>query len=118
MFVFVYGSLKRGKKLSHYMKRAIFIGNGKTLHKYPLVISKKGWYPYLIDKKGVGNFVDGEVYKIDFRLLRVLDRVEEAPNYYRRKEIFVKVNNKKIKCWVYFVNKKVNFLKKDLLINF
>jgi gamma-glutamylcyclotransferase (GGCT)/AIG2-like uncharacterized protein YtfP len=118
MIVFVYGSLKKGKKLHYYLKNAKFLGEAFTCEKYPMILSKSGWYPYLIEKKGVGYHVKGELYETSPKLLKILDRVEEAPHYYYRKKICVKLNDKKLKAWVYFVRKPPKFTKKDLIKEF
>jgi len=118
MIVFVYGSLKREKKLHFYLKNAKFLGEAFTCEKYPLILSKSGWYPYLIDKKGRGHFIKGEVYKITPRLLKILDRVEEVPFYYKRKKICIKLNGKTFSAFAYFAVKNYKFIKKDLLKEF
>ena len=118
MIVFVYGSLKKGKKLHFYLKKAKFLGKATTCDKYPMIISKSGWYPYLIDKKGIGYKIKGEVYKVSPTLLKILDRIEEVPFYYYRKQIPVCLNRKTIKAWVYFVKKKPKFNKKSLIEEF
>ena len=118
MIVFVYGSLKQNKKLHSYLKNSEFLGYALTCEKYPMVLSKSGWYPYLIEKTGVGYQIKGEVYKITPKTLKILDKVEEAPYYYYRKKICVKIGNKKTKAWVYFVRKPPKFTKKELLEEF
>jgi len=117
MKVFVYGSLKKGKKLHYLLKNAKYLGTGETCSPYPLIVSKNGWYPYLLEKKG-GYKIKGEVYEITYSLLKRLDRVEEVPHYYYRKEICIELDGKKIKAWVYFAKKHPKFLKKELLREF
>jgi len=118
MIVFVYGSLKKGKKLHSYLKNSKFLGNATTCEKYPMILSKEGWYPYLIDKPGMGYYIKGEVYNITPNTLKLLDKVEEAPNYYFRKKICVKIGNKKVYAWTYFVKKPPKFTSKELLEEF
>ena len=83
-----------------------------------MVLSKSGWYPYLIEKRGKGYNVKGELYKIDFKTLKILDRVEEAPHYYYRKKIPVCFKDKKVYAYVYFVRKPPKFEEKELLKEF
>ena len=58
--VFVYGTLKRGEP-NHYLISnsengyAKFLGLGKTLKKYPLVIATKYNIPFLLKKVGIGH---------------------------------------------------------------
>ena len=118
MIVFVYGSLKKGKRLHNYLKNTEFLGNALTCDKYPMIVSKSGWYPYLLDKKGEGKKVKGEVYKISPKLLKTLDRLEEVPHYYKRKKICVKLDFKTVNAWCYFYAKNKKFLKKECLSEF
>ncbi len=118
MKIFVYGSLKKDKKLHGYLKNSKFLGEAVTCEKYPMVLSKSGWYPYLIEKKGIGKYIKGEVYDVSTKLLKILDRVEESPYYYYRKKVLICLNGKKIKAWVYFVRKFLKFNKKDLIDEF
>ena len=41
--------------------------------------------PYLIDKVGAGNNIQGEVYEVDQKMLLNLDVLEDHPNYYQRR---------------------------------
>ena len=41
--------------------------------------------PYLIDKVGSGNNIQGEVYEVDQKMLLNLDVLEDHPNYYQRR---------------------------------
>jgi len=115
MKVFVYGSLKRGKKLSYFLKNAKFLGEAITCDKYPMILSKSKWYPYLIEKKAKGYKIRGEVYEISPALLKKLDRLEEVPFYYYRKKIPVCINQKRVLAWVYFIRKIPRFYKRDLM---
>jgi len=114
MRVFVYGSLKRGKKLHSLLENAKFLGEAITCNKYPMILSKSKWYPYLIEKKGVGYNIKGEVYEVSPSLLKKLDIIEETPFYYYRKKIPICLNKKRILAWVYFVRKIPKFNKRDL----
>jgi len=58
--VFVYGTLKRGEPNHHWitdMKKgfARFIGVGKTVNKYPLIIATKYNIPFVLDCPGQGH---------------------------------------------------------------
>lgn len=118
MTVFVYGSLKQNKKLHDFLKNAEFLGRAVTCKKYPLILSPSGWYPYLLNIPNTGFNIKGEVYKINYNLLKKLDRLEEVPFYYKRKRICVKINNKSISAWVYFYAGNKKFLVKDLIEEF
>jgi gamma-glutamylaminecyclotransferase len=116
--LFIYGSLKRGGQLHHYMKGAKFIGEGTTLQKYPLLLAPSGWYPYLLNLPGRGKRVKGELYLVPLPLLRQLDRVEETPFYYIRRPILVKVGNRVVKAETYFKRKPIPFTPDQLLDHF
>ncbi|XP_014212003.1 putative gamma-glutamylcyclotransferase CG2811 isoform X2 [Copidosoma floridanum] len=89
--VFVYGTLKRGEPNHSLLTSAEkgyskFLGLGKTLLKYPLVIATKYNIPFLLKRPGVGNQIIGEVYDVDSKMLKSLDELEEHPNFYVRTE--------------------------------
>ena len=98
--VAVYGTLKKGySNYNHYLTSSKHIGKGETKDKYPLVISG---LPYLIEDKGKGFNVEVDVFKVSSSVMGSLDRLEGHPNWYRRKQINVKVKDKTLICWVYF----------------
>lgn len=99
-FVAVYGTLKFGySNYRHYLTSSKFIGEGVTKDKYPLII--KG-LPYLIEERGKGHNVEVDVFRVSDTVLEELDRLEGHPNWYRRKQIPIKINNKTVQCWIYF----------------
>lgn len=58
--VFVYGTLKRGEPNHKLIENttngyAKFLGSGKTVTKYPLVIATKYNVPFLLKKSGIGH---------------------------------------------------------------
>jgi gamma-glutamylaminecyclotransferase len=58
--VFVYGTLKRGEPNHHWIADTSkgfsrFIGIGKTVKKYPLIIATKFNIPFLLDSPGQGH---------------------------------------------------------------
>ncbi len=60
MFVFVYGTLKKGEPNHHWLTNqdhgsAKFVGAGTTKELYPLVIASKYNIPFLLDKPGTGK---------------------------------------------------------------
>jgi len=98
--VAVYGTLKKGySNYNHYLTSSKHLGKGTTKDKYPLVI--KG-LPYLIENKGQGFNVEVDVFKVSPSVLKDLDALEGHPNWYRRKEIEIKMKDKTLMCWIYF----------------
>ena len=62
-FVFVYGTLQRGQPLHYLMTKppnghATFIGEGRTVDKWPLVVATEFKAPFILDKPGVGHVSD------------------------------------------------------------
>jgi len=110
MRIFVYGTLKKNYSNHFLLKKAKFLGYAKTYFKYPLINVTKE-YPYLCDKKGLGYRISGEVYYINYKILKQLDILEEYPNYYKRKIIKINLNNKIIFAITYF-KKNCTYLKK------
>lgn len=92
--VFVYGTLKAGKRNHPLLAgRAFFCGNttiAGSLHDL-------GPYPAL--KKGK-DVVFGEVYFVGDRTLADLDKLECHPILYKREEVTSLCNDHK--AWVYF----------------
>ncbi|XP_011496426.1 PREDICTED: putative gamma-glutamylcyclotransferase CG2811 [Ceratosolen solmsi marchali] len=89
--VFLYGTLKRGEpnhKLITNVENgyAKFLGLGKTISKYPLVIATRYNIPFTLKRPGIGNQIIGEVYDVDSQMLKKLDDLEEHPNFYVRTE--------------------------------
>ena len=60
IYVFIYGTLKRGQPNNFLINavsngRAIFITEGKTEKKYPLIIASQCNRPYLLPIEGKGE---------------------------------------------------------------
>jgi gamma-glutamylaminecyclotransferase len=98
--VAVYGTLKKGYSNYHsYLTGSKHLGKGETKDKYPLVING---LPYLIEDKGKGHNVEVDVFKVSGGVMAHLDRLEGHPNWYRRKQIEIKMKDKTLTCWIYF----------------
>lgn len=86
MYIFVYGSLKKGGINHYYLKR----GGSEFISQYKL----KGFslcdfghgFPYLV--YGGSDSVYGEIYKVDNLVTGVLDRLEDIPRLYRRESVW------------------------------
>jgi gamma-glutamylaminecyclotransferase len=106
--IFVYGTLKRNKQFNYIMKRAKFIGEAETIEKYALYFDH---IPYMVKNEKISN-VKGEVYEVTSDLLKLIDDFEEHPDYYKREEIRVKLENGDIiSVWAYlFPEKRGNLI--------
>ena len=106
MFIFVYGTLKKGY-LNHYLLvDAESIGKARTANKYSMYPSICNNYPFAIESKKE-NFLNGEIYKINKNIEKKLDILEGFPDLYLKKEIDVILENEElIKATIYFKNEK------------
>lgn len=98
MKVFVYGTLKRNQPNHYWFWKpncgyAQFLTTGKTLTKFPLVVATRYYVPFLLNRKGTGNRITGEVYEIDSEMLANLDILENYPLTYNREILGVELEN-------------------------
>lgn len=96
--VFVYGTLKRGEPNHHWLTRkengiARFVGEGTTVERFPLVVGTRYNIPFLLDKRGEGHNIRGEVYEVDEKMFANLDILEDYPVYYDREVQTIKLND-------------------------
>ena len=102
--VFVYGTLQKDFGNHRWMENAggVLLGKAVTADCYPLIVEG---LPYLIDKKGEGERVHGELYEITD--IAPLDCLESHPSFYERRVREVELENGSITtAWVYFLNSK------------
>lgn len=83
-YVFVYGTLKKGFPNAYMLDRATFVGDFRTLTRYPLVVGGKYNSPYLLDMPSKGSRVKGELYAVDDAVLADLDDLENVGVNYSR----------------------------------
>ncbi|KAL5287592.1 GGACT family protein [Megaselia abdita] len=109
--VFVYGTLKKGEPNHYWLTKpengvSKFISEGTTVTKFPLVIGTRFNIPFILDKKGSGNEVEGEVYEVDEKMMSNLDILEDYPEYYDREKQDIKLSNNEVtSCWLYLIRK-------------
>ncbi|XP_046810842.1 putative gamma-glutamylcyclotransferase CG2811 isoform X2 [Lucilia cuprina] len=120
--VFVYGTLKRGEPNHHWLTRnengfAHFVGEGTTVERLPLVIGTRYNIPFLLDKRGLGHNIKGEIYEVDEKMFTNLDILEDYPVYYDREiQTITLNNNEQVQCWLYLIRKfPEKLLQKDYL---
>jgi len=102
MILFVYGTLKKGFSLHSYLKDSIFLGKG-YINGYDMFLIS--WYPGIVKGKGK---VFGEVYKINERTLKEIDKIEDG--YERVKEKVYLENGKSLEAFVYIYRGKTDNL--------
>jgi len=77
LLLFVYGTLKRGKKNHYALVNAHYLNESYTSPDYLLV--DLGTYPGMVKKPQEGFSVQGELFQIPYELLVELDKIEDAP---------------------------------------
>lgn len=95
ILVFVYGTLKQGGSNHQLMRRARLLGAHRTEPAFTM--HHLGGYPGL--RPGGRSAISGEVYAIDERTLRALDRLEDYPRLYDR----VLIPTPYGEAWVYLL---------------
>lgn len=115
VYLFVYGSLKKGFENEHVLDKAKYISKATTVRKFAMYTSKGGEYPYLLKDKPLNN-IEGELYKIARKdLLKKIDIFEGSPDYYTRESIEVKSRSFDInkRAFTYFYVNKKDYKKKE-----
>lgn len=104
IYLFIYGSLKKGFDNHHIIEKATYISKAKTVNKFAMYKNKKGDYPYLVKDQHLDN-INGELYRINRKdLLIKIDKFEDSPNYYQREKIKIKTRSGIKVAYTYFYN--------------
>ena len=113
MFIFAYGSLKKNFKFHYYLENSEFISTGVTKNKYAMYEYYDAGFPYL-SKEEIFN-VKGEIYKIDKKTLKELDKLEGYPTFYDRELIDINLENgENIKAYTYFLKETIKNISKPM----
>jgi len=101
MLLFVYGSLKRGKRLSlEKIEGAEFVSEATTIHPTFDMIDL-GSYPGVIEDNYTGCKIVGEVFSITPQLLEQIDEIEGYPSFYNR----IRVDTTVGEAWMYVLDR-------------
>ncbi|CAF1039696.1 unnamed protein product [Brachionus calyciflorus] len=75
---FFYGTLKRNEPNFDQLSNlnVTFLSEAVTVDKYPLIIASDFKIPFMLNKKGYGKNVHGELYLIDEEAKKFLDEFE------------------------------------------
>ncbi|WP_458527342.1 gamma-glutamylcyclotransferase family protein [Onishia taeanensis] len=103
--MFVYGTLKRGfVNHADHLADAEFVDHGRTCDAYPLVLHGEDFRPVLVEAKGQGHRVAGELYRVNEQALDGLDRLErinDLDGYRRRRLTISDSQGQQHGAWVY-----------------
>ena len=102
--IFVYGTLKRGYSNHHLLEKSknnIFLGEAETLKKFKMISFVH--FPGVLDTSQETT-IKGELYNVDLQTLKKLDILEGYPDFYTKKIIKVKLDDKIIKAYMYILN--------------
>jgi len=111
VFVFVYGTLKRGGRLNVYLDPNVseFVSEGLLDDEYSLYVPNEndgGWFPMVVKEDSTINCM-GELFLIDPSVLHTLDQVEGVPNLYTREKVEVTTEDGEvINSYTYIYNPK------------
>ncbi len=106
-YLFVYGSLKKGKKLHYLISELNFIGRG-ILRGFDMYLVS--WYPAVV--KGSGK-VFGEIYEINEEVLKILDKVEDEGKLYNRTVVNIETEwGELLPAYIYIYNGSIENLEK------
>ncbi len=117
--IFVYGTLKKGfANHDGYLASSIFVGNAITMKKYPMILQSPA-YPHLVNIKGEGYHIKGEVYSVDDVVLSSLDELEGYPEHYYRECIDVRLTDGVVKkTMVYFCSDCKDYKRYEMISEF
>ena len=99
--LFIYGTLKQGFSNHRYLAGSKFLGTARTQEKYAMY---SDGLPFVIMTEPVSQ-IQGELYQVDDITLDLLDDIEGHPNWYRREQVEICLddgNYSITKAWVYF----------------
>lgn len=82
--LWVYGSLKKGFCRNEVLLKERHLGTAFTVPYYQL--HNLGSYPGLI---AGGNNIFGELYEVSEDCIEKIDKIEDVPNLFQRKDIFL-----------------------------
>jgi gamma-glutamylcyclotransferase (GGCT)/AIG2-like uncharacterized protein YtfP len=88
---FIYGTLKNNFHNNYVLKdnQCNFLEECETIDKYPLIMLREP-FPYLIDNKGIGKKIKGELYLVPKENIDNLDYFEGVPTLYKKGKIKIK----------------------------
>ena len=101
--IFVFGTLKEGFPNFRVNKGARVPGRYRTRERFPLYLVGERHVPWMLDRRGEGEQVVGELYDVDDATLAAMDRLERvgAPDGYVRVAIAVAGEGAALEAFAY-----------------
>lgn len=101
--VFVFGTLKEGFPNFSVNKGIRVPGSYRTRERFPLYLVGERHVPWMLDARGQGEQVAGEVYDVDDATLAAMDRLERVgePEGYLRVAITVDAGGGPLQAFAY-----------------
>src|SRR5688572_7545808 len=101
--VFVFGTLKEGFPNFAVNKGVRVPGAFRTVDRFPLFLVGERHVPWMLDLRGEGERVVGEVYEVDDAALAAMDQLERVghPDGYRRAAIRVEGSGGVVEVFAY-----------------
>jgi len=120
---FAYGSNLNYSQMKKRCHTAEVVSRARKLnHKlcFPIISKNRGNMGVASIKKSKGNTVEGVIYSISNKDLQTLDKFEASGHRYKRKKVFVNLNEDKKKLvWTYIAisDHVENYLPSDSYLN-
>jgi len=97
----VYGTLKKGNSnYYHYLSKSSYIGKGKSADKIRMV---GDGIPFALPKNGKGHNIAVDVFAVNTKTLKDVDKLEGHPTWYKREKTLVTLENgQQVNAWLYF----------------
>ena len=112
--VFLYGDLCNSSVWGNFLKKASFVGTGKTKENFRLYDN----VPVMVDGVLFPSKIIGKIYEIESQILENFNEKSQKIWYFR-KEMPIYLNRKVILSWMYFYSdiKNILFEKANMLIH-
>lgn len=101
IYLFAYGSMKKGFRNHVRLKEDKLIGSAVTVDKYNMYPAVSFNYPYGVENEKQWC-LNGALFELISTDIKEIDIFEGCPNYYYRKEIEVLCNDKIYQSFIYF----------------
>ena len=98
ILVFVYGTLKRGRRNFHHLRDASYLGDHVTEPGFTLF----SFDTYPAACRQGHQSIHGELFRVTAPRLLALDRFEGHPDYYQR----IRIDTEFGKAWMYVMHRQ------------